>query len=113
VTLPSVAQARPFYDGHVSRLGIGKSRQGSQGAGWQTVFRERARGRVRYRVCVTHERNGRSRCWTRTTRADGSSVVLVARFVNDRGGPGPWHATWLVRGRRVARWDFAVRGEGA
>ena len=106
------AEARPFYDGHVSRLGFGKTRVGSQGAGWQAVFHERAQGPVRYRVCLAHELNHTSRCWTRTTRADGLSVVFVALFVNDKGGPGPWHATWLVRGRRVARWDFAVRGEG-
>jgi hypothetical protein len=67
---------------------------------------------MRYRVCLTHEQNQASRCWSRTTRADGTSAVFVALFVNDQGGPGGWHATWLVRGRRVARWDFLVRAEG-
>jgi hypothetical protein len=108
----SAANAQPFYEGYVSRLGFGKTRVGSQGAGWQAVFKERARGRVRYRVCLTHEENGVSACVSRTTRVDGSSVVFAAIFINDRGGPGPWHATWLVRGRGVARWDFTVRPEG-
>jgi hypothetical protein len=89
---------RPFYEGYVSRLGFGKTRVGSQGAGWQAVFKERAEGAVRYRVCLTHERNGVSACVNRTTRADGSSVVFAAIFINDRGGPGPWHATWYVPG---------------
>jgi hypothetical protein len=110
--VPSAAQAQPFYAGHVSRLGFGKTRVGSQGAGWQAVFRERAVGRVRYRVCLTHQQHGASRCWSRTTRGDGTSVVFVALFVNDRGGPGTWRAMWLVRGRRVARWHFTVRSEG-
>lgn len=105
------AQARPFYEGKVTLIGFGPTHDASQGAGWQAVFRERAQGPVRYRVCLTHEVNKASRCWSRTTRNDGSSVVFVALFVSDTGGSGAWHATWLVRGRRVARWDFNVRPE--
>ncbi len=76
-------------------------RDASQGAGWQTVFRERAGDRVRYHVRLEHQTLKTSRCWTRTTRADGRSIVFVALFVNDEGGPGPWRATFSIRGRPV------------
>lgn len=106
-------EAKRWYSGHISLIGGGGPvRSGSQGAGWQAVFKERRRGRVRYRVCLTHRTNKTSRCWSRATRRDGTSVVFVALFVNDRGGPGPWKATWLVRGRRVASYRFTVRPEG-
>lgn len=105
------APARPLHDGYVKLLGGGKVRESFQGAGWQTVFKERAEGRVRYRVCLTQRQTKTSRCWTRRTRADGTSIVFVALFVNDRGGPGPWRAKFLVDGRRVAKWDFTVLPE--
>ncbi len=119
-TLPAIAclgatpaDAGGLFSGHISLIGGGGPvRSGSQGAGWQAVFKERRRGRVGYRVCLTHRTNRTSRCWSRTTRRDGTSVVFVALFVNDRGGPGPWKATWLVGGRRVASYRFTVRPEG-
>jgi hypothetical protein len=39
--------------------------------------------------------------------------VFVARFVNDRGGPGRWRARWRVDGRIVDTWRFTVRPEFA
>jgi hypothetical protein len=41
----------------------------------------------------------------------GVSRVFVARFVNDRGGPGRWRARWIVDGETVASWRFRVRPE--
>lgn len=105
------ASAQPLYDGYLKVKGNGKVRKSIQGAGWQTVFKERAEGRVRYRVCLTHMPTKTSRCWKRRTSASGISVVFVALFVNDRGGPGPWRARFLVHGRRVAKWDFTVLPE--
>lgn len=101
----------PVYDGYVRLLGGAKTHSSFQGAGWQTVFRERVAGRVRYRVCLTHRPTNVSRCWARASRPDGRSVVFVALFVNDRGGPGAWRATFTVQRRRVATWDFTVLPE--
>ena len=106
------AQAGPTYDAWVGRLGFGPSREGSQGAGWEAVFREHRHGRVRYRVCLRHLESPVSRCWGRRTPQSGISRVLVAMFVNDQGGPGPWRATWVVNGRTVKTWRFRVRSEG-
>jgi hypothetical protein len=108
LAVPSPAHARPFYDGHVSRLGFGKTRVGSQGAGWQAVFHERAQGPVRYRMCLAHELNHTSRCWSRTTRADGRSVIFVALFVNDKGGT--WSVARDVAGARSACCAVGLRG---
>lgn len=107
----SAAQARPLYDGYVRLIGNGKVHKSFQGSGWQTVFKERAASRVRYRVCLTHRPTKVRRCWTRTTGADGTSTVNVSLFVNDVGGPGSWRATFLVGKRRVASWDFTVLPE--
>jgi hypothetical protein len=100
------------YRGYIS-LGAGPVHSGSQGAGWRAVFRERAEGRVRYKVCLRYlEQPSIRRCWRRTTSDRGRSSVFVARFVNDRGGPGRWRARWRARGNRVAVWTFRVRSEG-
>jgi Tol biopolymer transport system component len=97
----------------VSRPGRRVS-SGVQGDGWQVVFRERARGRVAYRVCVQKTgAKGVRRCWSRRTDRKGRSRVTVALFVNDRGGAGSWRARWTVRGRTVARAAFTVRPEPA
>jgi hypothetical protein len=85
---------------------------GTQGDGWQAVFRERARGTVSYRVCVRKAGAARvRRCWSRRSGRDGRSRVTIALFVNDRGGPGHYTATWTVRGRTVASAAFHVRSE--
>jgi hypothetical protein len=64
---PQSAAAAPFYEGYVSE-GAGKVRSGSQGGLWQAVFRERAMGRVRYRVCLIHEQFGTVRRVTNRSR---------------------------------------------
>ncbi len=99
------------YRGYVDRLDDQPTHEGSQGAGWRAVFKERAAGRVSYRVCLRHLADGIRRCWDRRTNANGASRVFVARFVNDRGGPGKWRARWLVDGHQVASWRFKVRPE--
>jgi hypothetical protein len=87
-------------------------RTATQGDGWQAVFRERARGAVRYRVCVRKAGSARvRRCWSRRSGRDGRSRVTIALFVNDRGGAGRYTATWTVRGRTVATAAFRVRPE--
>ena len=95
----------------VSRPGR-RVRTGTQGDGWQAVFRERARGTVRYRVCV--RKLGETlvrRCWSRRSARNGRSRVTIALFVNDRGGAGRYSVTWTVRGRTVATAAFRVRAE--
>jgi hypothetical protein len=99
------------YRGYVDLLDGEPAREGSQGAGWRLVFKERVDGRVRYRVCLRHLRNGEGRCWQRQTRGDGFSRIFAALFVNDVGGPGRWRARWTVDGRTVATWHFRVRPE--
>ena len=95
----------------VSRRGR-RVRTGVQGDGWQAVFRERTRGKVSYRVCVRKAGSARvRRCWSRRSGRDGRSRVTIALFVNDRGGPGHYTATWTVRGRTVATTAFHVRPE--
>jgi hypothetical protein len=95
----------------VSRPGR-RVRSATQGDGWQAVFRERARGTVGYRVCVRKAgASGVRRCWSRRSGRDGRSRVTIALFVNDRGGPGHYTATWTVRGRTVATAAFHVRPE--
>jgi hypothetical protein len=106
------AEAGSTYDGWVGRLGFGPTREGSQGAGWEAVFREHRIGRVRYRVCLQHLDVPVRRCYSRRTPQSGISRVFVALFVNDQGGPGRWGATWSVNGRIVATWRFWVRAEG-
>jgi hypothetical protein len=114
LALPATASAGVDpYSGHiglVSRPGE-KVRSGEQGAGWQAIFRERRSGRVAYRLCLRHFDNDTRRCWNRRSRRSGRSRVFVALFVNDRGGPGRWRATWSVDGTRVAAWKFTVRTE--
>jgi hypothetical protein len=105
------AASRGDYRGYVDRLDDTPTHEGSQGAGWRTVFKEHVEGRVRYRVCLRHVRNGERRCWSRRTGQRGVSRVFVARFVNDRGGPGRWRARWIVDGETVASWRFRVRPE--
>jgi hypothetical protein len=99
------------YRGYVDLLDGEPAREGSQGAGWRLIFEERVEGRVRYRVCVRHLRNGERRCWRRRSRGDGVSRVFAALLVNDVGGPGRWRARWTVAGRTVATWRFRVRPE--
>ena len=95
----------------VSRPGE-QVRAGTQGDGWQAVFRERARGRVSYRVCVRKlGAAGVRRCWSPRSGRDGRSRVTIALFVNDRGGAGRYTATWTVRDRTVATAAFRVRAE--
>jgi hypothetical protein len=110
--LATTAQAGSTYDGWVGRLGSGPTREGSQGAGWEAVFREHRLGRVRYRVCLRHLDVPVRRCYGRRTPQSGISRVFVALFVNDEGGPGRWRATWSVNDRIVATWRFRVRPEG-
>ncbi|HEX5619184.1 MAG TPA: hypothetical protein VFX51_12225 [Solirubrobacteraceae bacterium] len=105
------AAGQSSYRGFVDRFDGIPAHQGSQGAGWRAVFRENVDGRVRYRVCLRHRRSGTQRCWDRRTNANGVSRVFVARFVNDRGGPGRWRARWRVDGRIVDTWRFKVRPE--
>jgi hypothetical protein len=107
----SAGAAQADFRGFIDRFDGVPTHEGSQGAGWRAVFRERVPGRVNYRVCLRHRGNGEQRCWRRTTGARGRSRVFVARFVNDRGGPGRWRAVWRVDGERVARWSFRVRPE--
>ena len=116
VALPAQGAAAPAdvsaktYRGFVSLSGT-PERDASQGAAWTLSFRERARGRVRYKTCLKHLGNGTTRCYRRRTPASGRQDLFVARFVNDVGGPGRWRARWFVRGRRVAEWKFRVRPE--
>lgn len=98
------------YRGFVSLFGE-PVRNASQGAGWTLSFRERARGRVRYKTCLRHLGNGSTRCYKRRTPSSGRQDLFVARYVNDVGGPGSWRARWFVRGRRVGEWRFTVRPE--
>ena len=118
LALPAQGAAAPAetsaktYRGFVSLLGT-PERDASQGAAWTLSFRERARGRVRYKTCLKHLGNGTTRCYRRRTPASGRQDVFVARFVNDVGGPGRWRARWFVRGVRVAEWKFTVRPEGS
>jgi hypothetical protein len=105
------AAAQSGYRGFVDRFDGVPTHEGSQGAGWRAVFRESLDGRVRYRVCLRHRRSEKQRCWDRRTNANGVSRVFVARFVNDRGGPGRWRARWRVDGRIVDTWRFTVRPE--
>ena len=108
------AGATPRYAGQielVSRPGR-RVRSAVQGDGWQAVLRERARGTVSYRVCVrTAGAPTVRRCWSRRSGGDGGSRVTIALFVNDRGGPGKYTATWTVRGRAVDTASFEVRAE--
>lgn len=99
------------YRGFVDRLDDNPTHEGSQGAGWRAVFEERVNRRVGYRVCLRHLGNEVQRCWRRRTGRGGFSRVFVARFVNDRGGPGRWRARWRVNGQIVATWRFTVRPE--
>jgi hypothetical protein len=114
LALPATAAAGTSpYSGHiglVSRPGE-KVRSGEQGAGWQAIFRERRSGRVAYRLCLRQRDNGTRRCWNRRSSRTGRSRVFVALFVNDRGGPGRWRATWSVDGSVVAIWGFRVEPE--
>jgi hypothetical protein len=97
----------------VSRPGR-RVRSAVQGDGWQAVFRERARGRVSYRVCVRKlGASGVRRCWSRRSGRDGRSRATIALFVNDRGGAGRYAATWTVRDRTVATATFHVRAESS
>ena len=107
------ASAAP-YKGYISvGTGRGPTHSGVQGNGWTAVFRESVRGRVRYRVCLTHRDSPRvRRCWNRRTSAKGRSSVFTALFVNDRGGTGRWLARWRVAGKIRASWRFTVRSEG-
>jgi hypothetical protein len=114
LAVPAAASAGgSTYSGHiglVSRPGD-RVRSGEQGAGWQAIFRERRSGRIAYRLCLRHRGNGTQRCWNRRSNARGRSRVFVALFVNDRGGPGRWRATWSVGGTTVATWAFTVSAE--
>jgi endonuclease YncB( thermonuclease family) len=107
---PASASARR-YRGYIDVFNGEPTREASQGAGWRAIFRERAAGRVRYKVCLRHLGNDAQRCWSRRTSERGRSRVFVARFVNDRGGPGRWRARWRVNGRIVSSWRFTVRPE--
>jgi hypothetical protein len=109
---PPQASGGKAYDGYISLFGSGPVHEGSQGAGWTASFRERRRGRVRYRVCLKHTNSPKvKRCWRGRTGRRGRSEIFVARFVNDRGGPGRWRATWRRHGRRVDAFEFKVRPE--
>jgi hypothetical protein len=108
---PATGQVRRYH-GYVDVLGgRGPVREATQGAGWRAIFRERARGRVRYSVCLRNLDNGVRHCWGARTSARGTSRVFVARFVNDRGGPGAWQARWKIRGDVVSTWHFRVQPE--
>lgn len=116
LALPALGGAAPAepaakkYRGFVSLSGQPRH-SGSQGAGWTLSFRERARGRVRYKTCLRHLGNGSTRCYKRRAPASGRQDLFVARYVNDIGGPGRWRARWFVRGDRVGEWRFTVRPE--
>jgi hypothetical protein len=111
-SVPEGDAAAKRYRGYIS-VGRGATHSGVQGDGWRAVFRERVRGRVRYKVCLRYlEQPSIRRCWRRTTSSRGRSSVFVALFVNDRGGVGRWRARWRARGKRVASWTFRVRSEG-
>jgi hypothetical protein len=107
----SASASASRYRGYIDALNGSPVREGSQGAGWRAIFRERAPGRVRYTVCLRNLDNDVGNCWRARTDRRGSSRVFVALFVNDRGGPGEWQARWKLGGRVVASWRFRVRPE--
>jgi hypothetical protein len=99
------------YRGYVS-VGRGPTHVGVQGNAWTLVLRESKPGRLSYRVCLGHLEAPRvRRCYNRRTSSRGRSSVVVALFVNDRGGTGRWRARWYVGGRSVDTWSFRVRPE--
>jgi hypothetical protein len=113
VRAPIGARARAPYTGYVTVLGgAGPRHGGSQGDGWTLVFASRQRGAVRYQACAQWLAGSARRCWSATATQNRQSRILVALFVNDEGGPGPWLVTWRVGGRQVASWRFTVTSEG-
>lgn len=108
---PTVGEtARVQYEGWVGGFpGQGDRRRRRVQGDFHALNFERRPGRaVRYRVCLRGGNLAVRSCFRRRSGSGGRSSVNVSLWLNDRGGPGNWKATWFVRHKAVASWRFTL-----